>query len=172
MKAEEIAKNPLFEGLSRGEVEAVLPFLKCVEADPGTVIIKEGDKDHRLYIFLKGRARVTRRIIAIKGGRATGTTDRSVAEVSPGTAGFFGEMSFLTGEPRSATVEAVEPCKFAVLEREDFKRIAEESPKTALKILNNIATLLCQRIRDLNDKVIKLTTVLSILVEKIKEEAP
>jgi CRP/FNR family cyclic AMP-dependent transcriptional regulator len=47
---------------------------------------------------------------------------------------FFGEMA-LEGEPRSASVMTTEPCRLAVIERDDFKRFLAENPDAAYALI-------------------------------------
>jgi CRP-like cAMP-binding protein len=65
-----------------------------------------------------------------------------IAERVPGE--IFGEMALLDGLPRSATVRAIEPSLFLVINRADFIHAIMETPEIALKIM---ATL-CNRLRE------------------------
>jgi CRP/FNR family transcriptional regulator/CRP/FNR family cyclic AMP-dependent transcriptional regulator len=56
---------------------------------------------------------------------------------SPGD--FFGEMSLLDGEPRSATVIADEPSRLLVLSRRDFQAHLAAHPRTALRVLQELS---------------------------------
>ncbi|MEB3326338.1 MAG: cyclic nucleotide-binding domain-containing protein, partial [Synechococcus sp.] len=47
----------------------------------------------------------------------------------------FGEISFLSGKPRSADVIADEPGHVLVLSRDDFEQLRERSPETAIQLL-------------------------------------
>ena len=62
----------------------------------GTVLAREGSDVECLYLLVRGTARVD-------------SAGRTVATLQPGS--FAGEMSFLSGEPATATVTALEPCR-------------------------------------------------------------
>lgn len=64
-----------------------------------------------------------------KAGAEVGTTRLSLATLGEGD--YFGEMSLLTGEPRSASVVAEGPCETFVLERADLAPILESDPAVA-----------------------------------------
>jgi putative ABC transport system ATP-binding protein len=54
-----------------------------------------------------------------------GTGPRKVVELGKGE--FFGDRALLTGEPRNATVVAIEPLEVYIIGRETFQRAREES---------------------------------------------
>jgi diguanylate cyclase (GGDEF)-like protein len=64
-------------------------------------------------------------------------SDREVYEFGPGR--FFGEMSIIEGEPRSATCEALEDTKLLVLEGVDFFRLVWEHPMIGVRMLSSMA---------------------------------
>jgi CRP-like cAMP-binding protein len=62
--------------------------------------------------------------------------------------GAFGEMALIDDNPRSATIRTVEPCRFLILQKQEFEEIAMEFPKVTLQI----CSVLSQRIRDIQAK--------------------
>ena len=62
--------------------------------------------------------------------------------------GAFGEMALIDDNPRSATIRTVEPCRFLILHKQEFKEIAMEFPRVTLQI----CTVLSHRIRDIQGK--------------------
>jgi len=75
----------------------------------------------------------------------------------------FGEMSLITGAPRSATIKALQPCLLYEITKEDFENLAIKYPVIGYKILKAIVFILSNRIRELNQSVLKLTTALQLL---------
>ncbi len=95
-----IVQVPLLKHLTPNERQQVLGFMEAfLRFQPGEVIVKEGEQDDAaMYILISGRAAVT-----------TGEQGEVILdEVQVGE--FFGELSFLTESPRTATVQALEPC--------------------------------------------------------------
>jgi small-conductance mechanosensitive channel/CRP-like cAMP-binding protein len=76
----------------------------------GQVIVREGDPGASMFVVRRGEAAVT-----LAG--ATGELARH------GEGGFFGEMSLLTGDPRSATVTAITDCELVEIGADAFRRI-------------------------------------------------
>ena len=62
--------------------------------------------------------------------------------------GAFGEMSLIDDNPRSASIRTVEPCRFLILHKQEFKEIAMEYPRVTLQI----CSVLSRRIRDVQAK--------------------
>ena len=102
---------------------------------PGDYIIKEGDSDARIYVINTGRVEVT------KG-------DKSLGELKDGD--FFGEMSFLTGEMRSASVVAKENSTIFMLDATSFLEMIKKNPELALKIMRGLA----EKLKAANEKIV------------------
>lgn len=81
----------------------------------GEAIVRQNDSGDSMYILLSGRARV---LLEPSG--------QQVAIIESG--GFFGEMSLLTGEPRTATVRAMGDVRVLEISAERFREIALERP--------------------------------------------
>lgn len=98
------------------------------------VLIHEGDRTDQLYVVLSGRLKVY-------------LSDASGKEVVIDTLranDCFGEMA-LEGEPRSASVMTLEPCRLSVIERDEFKRHLTTNPEIAYGMI----MLLIRRARGL-----------------------
>ncbi len=81
----------------------------------GEAIVRQSESGNSMFIVLSGRARV---VLEPMG--------QEVAVIDPG--GFFGEMSMLTGDPRTATVRAVEDVRTLEISAERFRELAVEQP--------------------------------------------
>lgn len=111
----------------------------------GEHVITEGDEGHTFFV-------VTRGSLAVLAGKA-GT---EVARLGRGN--YFGEMSLLTGEPRSATVTAHEDSVLLELDREAFSHHFIKHEGLAQKLVD----LITSRKTELNEKVIAANLVAPI----------
>jgi CRP/FNR family transcriptional regulator, cyclic AMP receptor protein len=59
----------------------------------------------------------------------------------------LGELAFLDGEPRSATLQAVSDVEVARISPEAFRRLSDEQPTLALAILADLGRVLALRLR-------------------------
>jgi CRP-like cAMP-binding protein len=96
------------------------------------VLTRQGAEAHWLYLIVEGRVAV--RVAGVDGG-----VDREVAQLGGGD--FFGEMSLMTGEPRSATVVALTPVQCFRLDKAAFQEILKRSPALA----DPVAEILARR---------------------------
>jgi CRP-like cAMP-binding protein len=69
---------------------------------------------------------------------------------------FFGELSILDGRAHSASVEALEDTKVFILAKADMDKLLAESPQTAYKIVREMTIAICEILREMNDKFMKL----------------
>jgi small-conductance mechanosensitive channel/CRP-like cAMP-binding protein len=81
----------------------------------GEAIVRQGAAGSSMYVVLSGRVRV---LLEPSG--------QEVAVLEPG--GIFGEMSMLTGDPRTATVRALEDVRLLEITAERFRDVAMERP--------------------------------------------
>lgn len=125
---EMLGKVPLFEGLSKRELETVFTSCKEQEFVEGREIVEQGSSGVGFHLILDGEVEV------LKGGKLA-------ASLGPGT--FFGEMSLLDGGPRSATVRAKTPVRTVSLTSWEFRPLLERTPSIAIKLLEE----LCRRLR-------------------------
>jgi predicted acylesterase/phospholipase RssA/CRP-like cAMP-binding protein len=98
----------------------------------GTDLMRQGDPGDSLYVVVNGKLKVLVRDAA--------GVERKVSEVIRG--GNVGEMSLLTGEPRSATVRAVRDTVVGVLSRERFQHLLRAYPDAVLTLTRMLATWL------------------------------
>lgn len=139
MLHDRVASDPLhsiglLHGLDRAEAERFVGRATLVRANVGDRIVVEGEPGDTLFVILSGLAEV-----ALEHG-AKGP----VAVLGAGDT--FGEMSFLTAKPRSATVVARAPCELIVLSGEFLRHFIEREPATAAKILLNLSRGLASRL--------------------------
>jgi CRP/FNR family cyclic AMP-dependent transcriptional regulator len=104
----------------------------------GTILCREGDAGHEMFIIQKGKVQVRKKV---------GKGEKILAELSDGE--FIGEMALLLGMNRSATVEVVEDCKILVVGPDTFESLLKNSPEIAMKMLKKMAL----RLRALDDKL-------------------
>ncbi|MDR1899213.1 MAG: GGDEF domain-containing protein [Treponema sp.] len=123
-----LIKSPLFSNMSELEFNAVTAFLERLRVRKGATVFKEGDQGEDMFILLSGS------LSAFK--TQSDGTQRLMFDIKPGS--FFGEMSIVAGETRSATITAREDASVMVLQGIDFYRIVYEHPMIGIKMLKAI----------------------------------
>lgn len=97
----------------------------------GESVFEEGDEGSHLYIVQSGKVEIARQSRAGK---------RIVAQVGPGE--FFGEMSVLLGEPRTAQATAMGATELLELDGETLEGMCIERPEIAIRLIQRLATRL------------------------------
>lgn len=120
-----IAAIPFFSSLGEPELDGLASTSTLHVFQAGDTIIRQGDPGRSVYIILHGRVRVFTR--DYKGQEL----ELAVLEASQ----FFGEMSFLTGQPRSSHVEALESSVLVELSYTTMHRLAKENPQVKETLL-------------------------------------
>ncbi len=115
----QIVVSPLFRDFSVDEMVAVIAGLKLLSFERGDVILREGEPGASLYTLTSGRVR------AFKREPATGK-QKPLGDLAEGA--FFGEVSILTGRPRTASVVALSRCEMLELDRSTLDEITKTHP--------------------------------------------
>ena len=117
---EMLQKAPLWSGLTEKELRVIARSFKELKYESGDIIVRKGEAGIGFYLVADGSVEV----------RSDG---KVLSKLGPGK--FFGEMSILDGQPRSADVVALEPSRCLALTSWSFKSIVSNQPKMALKLL-------------------------------------
>lgn len=120
VKVEALKRAPLFEGLSKKELNALARVTDELSVDAGTVLCREGRLGLEFFVVVEGEAEVTKR------GKRIATR---------GSGDFFGEIALITTTTRTATVTAKTPLRFFVLTRPDFRLVLDDNPKVQRKVM-------------------------------------
>src|SRR6266540_113219 len=120
----------IFADLDPAEVAALERLASPRDYPDGAVVVSQEEPGDALYVLVHGKVKV---VLYGDSGREI---ILSIFKV-PGD--FFGEMSLLDNEPRSATLIASEPSRLLVLSRNDFHAHLESHPRTALRILTELS---------------------------------
>lgn len=149
----------LFKGLHKNP-EALAALIKVgsvIEVKKGQVIFLEDDVGSSLYIPLSGSYDILKRTRA--GDVYT------VSKLDGDMPVFFGELTLIDEDRRSASVTATSNGECFVLEKKHFDQFAEDNPRWALSIVLEISKTLAARLRKTTADML---TIFDALVEEIK----
>jgi CRP-like cAMP-binding protein len=119
--AQRLLATSLFGDLSEEELLAVVRGLRLHLHGAGDVLLTEGEPGQSIFVLASGTVKV---FVRSPSGR-----NFPVAELRDGE--FFGEISSLSGRPRSATVTAASRCELLELDRPTLDAIARVHPRVA-----------------------------------------
>lgn len=120
-KADLIAGVPLFAGCSKRELSEIASLADELSLPAGRKLTAEGGQGHEFVVIAEGAAEVKR------GNRVVNRL---------GAGDFLGEISLVTGRPRTATVVTTKPSRLLVVNARDFRRLIRDLPSLQLKVLD------------------------------------
>lgn len=137
--ADFLATVPLLSRLDTAEIEHLAEVTREKMYPKGSVILFEDDPGDSLFIVHSGRVKVV----------LVGEDGREVILGVLGVGEYFGELSLIDNQPRSAHVIAMEDASLLVLRRDDFQRRVEASPGVAWSMLLELS----RRLRRADGKI-------------------
>jgi len=126
----------LFKDLTLKELETVSNEVKEDSFVAGDEIFMQGDVAKALYIVKHGTVKV----------QHSGKEDR-VNVATLGSGAHFGEMAFLDGEKRSASVVVTERGEIVRIDFQDLHKVLTAHSEIATKVYKSLAHFLCGRLR-------------------------
>jgi len=110
----------------------------------GSIIVRQGDSPESFYVVRKGKVKVFR--LSEEGIR----TD--LTELGEGA--YFGELAIVTGQPRTASVEAGEDTVLTEISREEFDILLDDNPPLARQIIKQLTQWLVEGDKRLEKQVV------------------
>jgi CRP-like cAMP-binding protein len=126
-KVELLKSVPLFRECSNKELNELASLADELELPAGRKLTAEGASGREFIVIVDGAAEVQR-----KG--------RKIADLRSGD--FLGEISLITGEPRTATVTTTKPSRLLVITPQAFRTLLRDLPSLQFKVLEALASRL------------------------------
>lgn len=136
---------PLFDGISEDAVRALALAAEETVYPKGQLIFREGDVGDRFCVIGDGEVEVVKGL----GG------ERETVLATLGPKEFFGEMSLVEGQPRSASIRAARASVIFVLTNHAISRFSRFWPEYHSTIIFNIAAALSRRLREIDRAMAK-----------------
>jgi CRP-like cAMP-binding protein len=124
-----LSRVSIFEGVPADELAVLAGSARALSCAAGSVIVSREEEGESLYVIASGRVKVV----------LYGETGREVILSILREGEFFGEMSLLDQQPRSANVVALEDSQLLSLGRGAFQAHLAAYPSTALAVLAELS---------------------------------
>jgi CRP/FNR family cyclic AMP-dependent transcriptional regulator len=134
-----LGRVPVFSTLEPTDLERIAQMALPRQFEPGQAVFREGDQSDTCYVVREGHARAVR-------SHGDGRTI-TLATFGPGD--IFGELAMFEDERRSATVEAIEPTSVIAVLGPDMRRLMNEHPQIAARLV----IALGRRLRETNERL-------------------
>lgn len=129
----------IFQGLTGEQTELLLRDFSFLRVRKGDTVFFQAEESTDFYILFAGAIRAS----------LLGSDGQELILATFGKGDFFGEMSFLDGKPRSATITAQEDSLLGMLKRQKFLNSVRNDPTIALGLL----AALLKRMRTANEMI-------------------
>src|SRR5512137_408944 len=136
-KIERLKEVPVFEGCSQRQFRSVAKIARVFDVAADTVLTRASESGDEFFLIIDGTARVD-------------VSAEKHVPLRPGE--FFGEMSLLDGEPRSATVIADTAVRLLVITRRHFSVLLKEVPGLTQTLLITLS----RRVRQAEEQAERL----------------
>ena len=157
-----LARVLLFADLDETQLEELAVLLRRRHYAKGEAIFREGDAGSSLFIVEAGRVKIA---IGSPGGNEV-----ILDLLEPGD--FFGELSLLDREPRSADAVAIEMASLLSLQRAEFLRFLDGRPQVATRLLITMSHRLRRTTAQLHDVAfLDVPSRLAHVLLKLADEA-
>ena len=137
--------TPFFGGLSRASLDLLISMLVERRFEIGATIFAEGDQGRSMFVVHSGRLVVNKQL---DSGRVLRLTDLGAGD-------FFGEMTLISPQNRSATVIAETPAVLYELTAQKLYACYKSDIHAYVIVLQNINRELCRRLRRADERVLK-----------------
>ncbi len=123
-----LRKIPLFATLDDDGMNYLKDVAVKRSFPKNTILFSRGDESDALYLLYKGTVKAV----------INDETGKEIVLSTFGPGEYFGEISFLDGEARSATVVTREPVQVLIVYKNDFKKILFSNPDIVFRLLREL----------------------------------
>jgi len=156
----------LFETLSEEEVNSFIKLMQFKKVKNEEIIIQEGDHGDSIVLLLSGEVSITQALTLKNKKLNTDNREKILIRLKCDIFPYFGEISlFNEVDKRTATITAISDCEIAVLNDQDLINLCDSNHSLGYKVMKNLAGNLASSLEKTNNKVLKLTTVFSLILD-------
>jgi CRP-like cAMP-binding protein len=147
---EGLAKSKLATELSSAQCETLAATMTVRDVRQGDVLVREGESDDHLYVVVSGALGVV---------KAAGTdSELTLNTMRPGDV--VGELSFLDGATRFASLIALSNVRVLGLSRGDLEALLDRDPHLVYRVMRAIVRVVHDIQRRLSMQTVELTNYL------------
>ena len=137
----DVLKNAgLCNRLKPSHVDALLSMVKEIEYPPDTVVIPEDNRSRDLYVISSGKVAIVANV-PFEEGQVEIAESMRIGQV-------FGDVAFVDGFPRSATVKTQVNTVVLLIPYQSLVDLMEKDPEFGYLFMSNISALLAMKIRN------------------------
>jgi CRP-like cAMP-binding protein len=155
----------LFKDLPATQLDKVAKLISEKKLPKYQIIFEEGETGETLYIIRSGLIKISKEA---SDGRV-----KTLALLKAGE--FFGEMSVLSDEGRSANAETLSDTELLVMSKQDFESLLDKNPSVSVHIIKTLIDRLAQADRQIKNLALgnsraKIADILLLLSQEFGEK--
>ncbi len=149
-----IRDHPILKGIDDHDIRKILPFFKGVTLQPGEILFEEGvNRSMDLYLILDGNLDVIKKATD-QNDKISGVSKQfTIARLSAGDA--IGELSFIKGDPRSASVKSATKSVLLGLDPNHLIRLEVDYPRAMGTMMKNMVGYVGDRLKQTSANEVK-----------------
>ena len=155
---DEIKHLSFFSSLSLVQLQRLLPIIKKHELAAQKTLLFEGDSNRSIYVIGSGEIEIYK--------YADSNHSEGIYLTTLKTGEIFGEISFITGDSRSATLVTATSVIIYEINKQDFDELSYHHPAPTYSIMLKINQVLCKRIRNSSDEFTEIMASLQKATKK------
>jgi len=140
-----LATIELFDGLPQSELDAIDKIVRWRNVKAGEQILDRASDNRDVFLVVEGSVRIVN----------FSRSGREVAYAAVTAGGYFGELAAIDGEPRSATVVAIQKSVVATLSPSLFQDLLSKHPSMMMTVVRRLAKI----VRTCYDRIMDLSTL-------------
>ncbi len=163
----EILKNyKIFKDINDEDINNFLKIIKISNVNSNTIIAKEGNIEDRLIFLLEGKCSVSMPLILQSKLLQNDDSVKEVYKASAEDYPVFGEVFLGEAKERTANIQTTSKAIIGILEAKDFFMVCNNNTRLGYKLMKNIIDMMCDRFEKNSKTILKLSTAISLLLEK------
>ena len=149
------------------DLEIILDKIEIINISNNEIIIQEGDEGNSIVFLFDGEVSINQIMTLPTSNIEEDTREKEIYNTSFKDKPVFGEIGlFGKSDKRTANIKAISNCTIGLFYKNDFFNICEQDKEVGYIILKNISRIISDRIKDSNLNITKLTTALSLILDK------
>jgi CRP-like cAMP-binding protein len=159
----------IFNDLSNEEIELFMNNVKIKNYTKNDIIINEGEEGDSLLFVIDGKIVITQALTLVTNKLDEGDDrEKQLTKLNSNDHKIMlGELAlFSPDKKRNASVKAVEDCKIAGISFDEIFKICNENNAVGYKLMKNLSEIISKNLISSNNKVLKLTTAFSLLIDQ------
>ncbi len=169
MNKKHMKRFSLFNNLEDHEIDYFKDVGKLVHIQAGKEFIREGEVGDSIYLLLEGTIEINQALTLPLNKGLADTREKSIVQLTSkmDPPPFIGEMTlFESDAKRTANIKALTECDLMQIMKDDLFNICDTHKETGYKIMQNISSVICQKLVTANRNVLKLTTAFSLVLDR------